>query len=259
MKRLTSFSVLFMFGMISVCSVSLTAFAGAEIFVGSNADNRITVGLRVGQAASQAWLPAPWQAEPLQRGPFKGANLLVAFIDRLLNQDPEGKPVAGGTFRLAALYVPAKHPQTGESAPFIIRIFGPHEGPGPYKNSVQATVRRQATLRGANFEPGAGSELWEVRDSAGGILEFRMDYQRAVPVRTKGEARPHSNVDPTFFRMYRYDQVMDVVKSIPEGIDRVQSYQLRVTMSELRKLFDGTEQLVGIAMIPWYGRQTFLP
>ncbi len=86
-----------------------------------------------------------------------------------------------------------------------------------------------------------------------------MDYQRAVPVRTKGEARPHSNVDPTFFRMYRYDQVMDVVKSIPEGIDRVQSYQLRVTMSELRRLFDGTEQLVGIAVIPWYGRKTFLP
>jgi hypothetical protein len=259
MKRLTSFSVVFIFGMISVGSVSLTVSARAEIFVGSNADNRINVGLRVGRAASQTWLPTPWQVEPLQRGPFKGANLLVTFIDRLLNQDPEGKPAAGGTFRLAALYVPAKHPQTGESAPFIIRIFGPHEGSGPYKNSVQATVRRQATLRGANFEPGAGSELWEVRDSAGGMLEFRMDYQRAVPVRTKGQARPHSNVDPTFFRMYRYDQVMDVVKSIPEEIDRVQSYQLRVTMSELRKLFDGTEQLVGIAMIPWYGRQTFLP
>jgi hypothetical protein len=59
--------------------------------------------------------------------------------------------------------------------------------------------------------------------------------------------------------MYRYDQVMDVVKSIPEGIDRVQSYQLRVTMSELRDLFDGSEQLVGIAIIPWYARQTFLP
>ncbi len=259
MKRLTSFSVLFIFGMISVCGVSLTASARADIFVGSNADNRITVGLRVGQAAAQAWLPAPWQVEPLQRGPFRGANFLVAFIDRLLNQDPEGKPVGGGTFRLAALYVPAKHPQTEESAPFIIRVFGPHEGPGPYKNSVQATVRREATLRGGNFEPGAGTELWEVRDSAGGILEFRMDYQRAVPVRTKGEARPHSNVDPTFFRMYRYDQVMDVVKSIPEGIDRVQSYQLRVTMSELRRLFDGTEQLVGIAVIPWYGRKTFLP
>ncbi len=259
MKRLISFSVLFIFGIVSVVSVSLTASARAETFVGSNADNRSTVALRVRQAAVQAWLPAPWQVEPVPAGPFKGANLIVAFIDRLLNQDPEGKPAAGGTFRLAALYVPAKHPQTGESAPFIIRVYGPHEGSGPYKNSVQATVRREATLRGANFEPGAGSELWEVRDSAGGILGFRMDYQRAVPVRTKGEARPHSNVDPTFFRMYRYDRVMDVVKSIPEGIDRVQSYQLRVTMSELRDLFDGSEQLVGIAIIAWYARQTFLP
>jgi hypothetical protein len=259
MKRLISFSVLLVFGIISVGSVSLTASATAETLVGSNADNRITVALRAAEAALQGWLPAPWQVEPIPAGPFKGANLLIAFIHRLLNQDAEGKPAAGGTFRLAALYVPAKHPQTGESAPFIIRVYGPHEGSGPYKNSVRATVSREATLKGADFEPGAGSEYWRIRDHAGGILEFRMDYQRAIPVRSKGEARPHSNVDPTFFRMYRYDQLMDVVKSIPDGIERVQSHQLRVTIAELRELFNGTEQLVGIAMIPWYGRNTVLP
>ncbi len=259
MKRLMSFHVLFIVGIVSVLIGSLTASAKAETFVGSNVDNRITVALRVGPAALQAWLPAPWKVEPKPAGPFKGANLFIVFIDRLLDQDPEGKPTAGGAFRLAALYVPAQNPQTGESAPFIIRVYWPHESPRPYNNSVQTMVRREATLRGANTEPGSGSELWEVRDSAGGILEFRMDYQRAVPVRTKGEARPHSSVDPTFFRFYRYDQVMDVVKSIPEGIDRVQSHQLRVTMSELHDLFDGNEKLVGIAITPWYARQTFLP
>jgi len=259
MKRLISVFVLFIFGVISVDTGFLTTPARAETFVGSNADNRVTVALRVGQEAVQAWLPAHWQAEPFPSGPFKGANLFVVFIDRLLNQDSAGKPAAGGTFRLAALYVPAKHSQTGESAPFIIRVYGPHEGPGPYKNSVKAMVLREAALSGANLEPGTGSELWVIRDSEGGILKFRMDYQRALPVRTKGEARPHSNIDPTFFRMYRYDQLMDVVKSIPDRIDRVQNYQLRVTMSELRELFNGTEKLVGIAIIPWYGRQTFLP
>jgi hypothetical protein len=86
-----------------------------------------------------------------------------------------------------------------------------------------------------------------------------MNYRRAVPTRSRGEARPHSNIDPTFFRMYRYDQLMDVVKSIPDDIDRVQSHHLRVTIPELRELFNGTEQLVGIALVPWYGRQTFLP
>lgn len=259
MKRLITVSVLFIFGIISIDTGSLTAPARAETFVGSNADNRITVALRVGQEAVQSWLTAPWQSEPVPDGPFKGANLFVVFIDRLLNQDSADKPAAGGTFRLAALSIPAKHLQTGESAPFIIRVYGPHEGAGPYKNSVKVTVRREAALSGADLEPGTGSELWVIRDSEWDILKFRMDYQRAVPVRTKGEVRPHSNVDPNFFRMYRYDQLMDVVKSIPDSIDRVKYYGLWVTISELRGLFNGTEKLVGIAIVPWYGRQTFLP
>ena len=50
-----------------------------------------------------------------------------------------------------------------------------------------------------------------------------------------------------------------MVKSVPNGIDRVLDYQLRVTGSELGKLFDGTEQLVSVAMLPWYMRQGFLP
>ncbi len=259
MKRLINPSVLFSFALLTFAGLSLPAAARAETYVGSNADNRLTVALSVRPAAAQAWLPAPWQVEPLPEGPFKGANLLIAFIDRLINEDPDGKPAAGGAFRLVALYVPAKHPQTGASAPFIIRVYGPHAGAGPYKNSVRARVRREATTRGADLEPGTGSESWLIQDQAGGILKFRMDYRRAVPTRSKGEARPHSNVDPTFFRMYRYDQLMDVVKSIPNDIDRVQGLHLDVTIAELGELFDGTERLVGIALVPWYGRQTFLP
>jgi hypothetical protein len=53
--------------------------------------------------------------------------------------------------------------------------------------------------------------------------------------------------------------VTDIVKSIPAGIDRVQEYQLRVTVPEFGKLFDGTEQLVGIAVSPVYLREVFLP
>jgi hypothetical protein len=259
MKRLIGFPVLIIIALLPFTGLSLTATVRAETLVGSNADSRLTVALSVRPEAAQAWLPAPWQVEPLSKGPFKGSNLGIVCIDRLLNQDPEGEPAGGGTFRLAALYVPAKNSQTGESAPFIIRVYGPHAGAGPYKNSVQATVRREATMRGTDFEPGTGSEAWLVQDQAGGILKFRMNYRRALPTRSRGEARPHSNIDPTFFRMYRYDQLMDVVKSIPDDIDRVQSHHLRVTIAELRELFNGTEQLVGVALVPWYGRQTYLP
>ncbi len=259
MKRLIGRSVLSRLALLFIAGHFLTPAAQADTLVGSNADNRLSVALAVKPEAAQAWLPAPWQVEPLAKGPFTGANLFIACIDRLLNLDPAGKPAAGGAFRLVALYVPAKNPQTGDSALFIIRVYGPHTGSGPYRNSVQATVRREASTRGAGFDPGTGNEWWLVQAKSGGIMEFQMNYRRALPKRSTGEARPHSNIDPTFFRMYRYDQIMDVVKSIPDDIDRVKGHHLRVTIPELAEMFDGTEQLVGIALVPWYGRQTFLP
>jgi hypothetical protein len=59
--------------------------------------------------------------------------------------------------------------------------------------------------------------------------------------------------------MFFLDTATDIVKSISAGIDRVQNYQLRVAVPELKKLFDGTEQLVAIGVIPLYVRQIFLP
>ena len=236
--------------------------AGAETLVGSNVDNRIVVALRVGQAELQTWLPAPWQVNPVAKGPLKEANLYLIFVDRLLNQDAQGKPAAGGTFRVVALAAPAKHAQTGESAMFVIRAFVPHEDIdlyNPYKVSVRATIRREYTVKGADLAPGTASDLWELRDSAGGMLQFRIEYQRAVPSRAKRESKPRSAVEPTFFRIYRFDQGSDLIKSIPAGINRVQSYHLHVTVPELRKLFDGTEKVVGIVVIPWYVRKSFLP
>ncbi len=90
------------------------------------------------------------------------------------------------------------------------------------------------------------------------MIELRLQYERAVPNQSKSEFTMHGGPDPNFFRIYRIDQGADVVKSIPAGVDRRQSYQLRVTMAELRKLFDGSEQMVSITVLPWYMRQVFL-
>jgi hypothetical protein len=254
-------AVVRLLGIITVGSLWLTHSLWAETLVQQNVDTRVVLAFRVEQAALQKWLPAPWQIDPVATGPSQGANLTVGFIDQLLNQDGEGKPVAGGTTRIVALSVPAKHGHTGETAPFVLRAFdaSPQGVPGPYKIAVAATIRREATLYGADLEPGTGSEMWEMQESGGGRIELRVEYQRGVPSRAKPEAKPHSAVDPSFFRIYRIDQGIDVVKSLPAGIDRVRSYQFRVTVPELRPLFDGTEQLVSIAVLPWYVRQVSLP
>jgi len=84
-----------------------------------------------------------------------------------------------------------------------------------------------------------------------------MQYQ-GVPLRAKSEQKIYSGAEPGFFRIYRIETATDVLKSISAGINRVQNHQLRVAVPEVNKLFDGTEQLVGIAAIPLYVRQVFL-
>ena len=86
-----------------------------------------------------------------------------------------------------------------------------------------------------------------------------MDYQRALPTRTEREFEARSSVDPDILFKFRDTYATGVVKSIPAGIDRVKNLKFRVTIPELRKMFDGSEKLVGISMNPSRVRQRFLP
>jgi hypothetical protein len=236
--------------------------APAETPVESNVDSRLTLAFQVREAELQTWLPAPWHVSPVPAGPSKGANFLVVFIQRLLSQTPDGKTSpSGGTDRGIALVVPAKHAQTGETSILVTRVYTTdHAGvPGPYKNSVKVSLRRELVLKGENLEPGAGSDAWEMKDASGGTMVVRLAYHRSLPTRGKAEQKIRSSVEPNFYRIYRVDQGAEVVKSVPAGIDRLQSYEFRSTVAELAKLLDSSAQLVSITAIPWYVRQVSLP
>jgi len=254
-------AVFFILGISLAGNLSLTQSVCAETLVNSTAETRLVVALRVGQSELQKLVPAPFQVTPVPGGPLKEANFMVGFIDAFLVHDGQGKPDMGGILRLVAFSVPAKHSQTGEMVTVVIGGFSanPDYVPGAYKNFLPATIRREQTHKGANVEAGVGSDLWEVQGTRGGIIELQMQYQRAVPSRAKSEQKIYSAVEPSFFRIYRLDLATDTVKSIPAGIDRVQKYQLRMSVPEVSKLFNGTEQLVGVQVIPLYLRQVFLP
>ena len=253
-------TALFLATFVIVGSVSPTVRGWAETMVQQNVDTRVVLAFRVNPASLQKWLPTPWQISPIAAGPSKDANLTISFIDRLINQDRDGKLIATGTTRLAALVVPVKHAESGAATLMDIREFYVSaEVPGPYKTGLPVTIRRESSAQATDREPGTAMERWELRDSKGGVIECRIEYQRGVPSRAKPEIRLYSAVDPGFFRIYRPDVGTDVVKSVPAGIDRLRSYQFRVTMSELQTLFDGSEQLVSVAVGPWYVREVFLP
>lgn len=248
-------------GLMLLGGAASTTPAAAETLSQSTLDSRVVLALRVKVDELQRLVQAPWKINPVAEGASKDANLSMTFLERLLNQGADGKPTTVATYRLVALSVPVRHSQTGESAPMIVRIFNssPPEIPGFYKTAVQATVRREQTLKGVGVEPGTVTESWEMRNGSGGTIELKLQYTRGTPSRVKGEAKPRSGADPAIWRIYRFEQGVDVVRSIPTGVDRVQSYQLRMNVPEFAKLFDGSEKLVSIAAVPWYTRQTFLP
>ncbi len=212
----------------------------------------------VSPGALQARLPFPWQVASAPSGPSKGANLSLLFNDALLNQDAEGHPTEDATNRYIGCAIPARHPETAEEAGFNFRILtaNPKGVPGKYKTARLGTVLREFYAKGNGLDATV-MERFRFRDPAGGSIELQLQYRRGIPERVMTQGNVRSTVDPSILRIYKVHQLMDVVRSGPQGIDRVLSYQLRVTVSEFADLFDGTEQLISVTIVPWYVRQVF--
>lgn len=230
----------------------------AETYVGSNIDSRVVLAYKVGDPSAQAWLPEGWTPAALPKGPLAGSNLLVIFVDRHVNLDPEGKPTDPPSYSGVALVHPGS--RGDEFRLFVTRVYLTEPSVDPYFNTLAATVSRKAT-RLVSGTSSHANEDWTVANEAGGAIEMRLSYQGAVPGWSESEALPYSNIQPDFYRIYRYQQIADLVRSVPAGVDRAGNYAFTFTTSipEMAPMFDGTEELIGIVNIPWYHRRTYLP
>jgi hypothetical protein len=68
----------------------------------------------------------------------------------------------------------------------------------------------------------------------------------------------HAAADVRIERWYREDQVLDVVRSEPLGIDRVSELSLRVR-GELGDVFDGGGRVVAVVIQRPYLRRVYVP
>lgn len=230
----------------------------AETFLGSNIDSRVMLAFKVSDDAAQAWLPEGWTLKTVaEEGALAGSNMLVIFVDRQVNLDPEGKPAEHDIYRGVALVSPASRGE--ETRFFVTRIYVTDDAVNPYKNSIHAAVSRTAALKAAGNDAASGREEWLVDDGVGGKIAFRMTYQGATPSWSEREALPYSNIEPDFHRIYRYQQITDLLRSAPAGVDRLGDYAFTTSIEELAPMFDGSEELIAVINIPWYSRRTFLP
>ena len=230
----------------------------AETLDSTIVDTRTLAAFKVNEAALARWLPSTHASAPYGGGAFEGANLLMMFIDRMLHQDAEGNPKNGGAYRMMALIVPGVDRESGESSTFVARVYSPGEGAGPYKTAIRSDVSHSVSLSGSGAEPLSGRHVWQV-DQGGGTLQIAFDYVGGIPGRKAGESLLATPKDASVKRIYRYDQLTDVVFSQPKDIDRTSNVTVHVALPELADMFDGTEVLVGLADRPFYTRTTWKP
>lgn len=235
--------------------------AYAETLVASDAHSRLSLAFKVADAPLRKHLPPGWLPNSAAAGPTKEANLLLSFVDRLINLDPDGKPVAGGRDRYVVVTVPVKEIATGATGSMVIRTYTGNEKilPGAYGTTVLGDVRHEAAEGGTNVEAGHATDSWQVRTGDAGRVSLTLRYARSTLSRMTAEQRVYSPLRPDFHRIYRSDTVSEVVKSASSSVDRVEAMDLAIELNEFFDLFDGTQQLVGVTVAPWVARKIYLP
>jgi hypothetical protein len=239
--------------------ITTLAASAEEKFLGTYGQARTSLTFKIPDATVQTVLPQGWVASPFSGGPAEGANLVVTFFEWLVVQDPDGKP--GKTYRLVGLSVPAK--QNGKEATVVMVVAGLSSpdgyAPGPYGNFAAAKAIINRTLRVDDDGVSRAEENWQFEGESGDSIQLQLQFVRGTAARREVEAKVHSASKPEFYRIYRIEEAVDVIRSAPGGTDRVQNYAFKASGPRLSALFKGSEHLISITSFPWYSRRAFLP
>lgn len=223
----------------------------AETPLRSTIESRLLLGFKADDAAAAAFLPEGWTPLTLPQGPLAGANLLIAFMDRHLILDAEGKPDDPRANRTVALLSYGVNPEVKGPRAFITRVYETPPLVDPYGNSVPADITREQSSMGSGATPGSRSDAWRIETSSG-TLEIALSYTAGPTIWSEGqESRPYSSVRPEYFEIYRYDQLVQIA-----GAPQI---EVSATMPELTGLLGENPEPVAILPLPVFIRDVFLP
>ena len=90
-------------------------------------------------------------------------------------------------------------------------------------------------------------------------MEVVLQFERAALTRGKVEAKIYSGAKPDFYRVYKFEQATDVVRSASMGVDRANKFNIKASGPKLAPLFDGTQQVISITSVPYYSRTIYIP
>jgi len=245
-----------------VAARAQTAPAGPA-FSDFSSETRFQLDVHVPDAALNAYLPQGWTPNISAQGPAKDANLRVIFVDRVTINGPDGRPVGKGSNRFVYLAAPVKEPG-GTNVQLMIGGLteDPADVPGPFGNYLLATTHTMTRSTSASGSgPILDSQDWNFAAASGERLELHIKYERGVANKgNPNETRFYSAKNPTFFQIWRQEQVLDILKNVTTNPpDRVKEFSFKGSGGSWAKLFDGTEKSLSWDNILWVNRTTLAP
>lgn len=217
---------------------------------------RTYVYLTAPEDVVQGVLPEGWESTPAAEGPTTGANVIMLLVDRKLALDPAGAPLGGGTNQLAVFAVPAKG--AGDDAGLVIvGGYAADGAPAAYGNYEPASVTLERSSSTADLVTNS-QETWSIASEDGDNLTVSLSYEEATPTLSSFDQTVFSGATPDFYRMYRGDQVVDVLQSTADGVDRVEQLDLNASGGLAGTLIENAE-VVAVSRFAHYTRETFVP
>jgi len=255
--------IICIFGLLSNVTLATSTIssttASADSLTEQVVDTRLVLAFRVDPNELKKVIPGPWDITSAAAGPAKDANFNVIFYERMLQQDGAGTSM-GPPYRFVVFTSVVTPHEASAGASVVSRIYAsdPKRVPGPYKNSLLSAVKHHSAIDAGSEGSATVEETWEVRAQPNHNISLDLKYERSAPSRQKSEGRVYSSVDTTFYRIYRWDLLAEIPKSVPTGIDHVKSYRFGATIPEYASLFSRA-QLVAIISQPMYVRNVWLP
>jgi hypothetical protein len=226
---------------------------------GFNVDHRVIVAVEEADNAVQSLLPEGWVSFPFPDGPVQGANILFVFVDSLLQLDGEGTPLSPPTRRALVLVGLGREADDDEVRLYVLRIYTTTPEVDPYGVNVAADISRETVLLGPANGARKSIEEWQINVPDGGKVQFRLSYATGTRNWGPDEIYPHSASDSDFYRIYRIEQMVDLVESVPMGKASSGEMTLASDVPELKDILDGSEQIVAVMDVPVYVRRISLP
>lgn len=222
-----------------------------------SAETRTSFSFRVNGDSVRNLLPAGWTIAAAE-GAADQVNLTVTFMDRHVVLDPQGEPVGSGSTRYMVMSVSASN-ALGVPGILIINGISP-EGAGAYGVYQSADIAMAERLMSGHSNGLArAQESWQMVAAGGDRVSVTLHYQQAVPVRRQSTIVIRSGKHTDYTRTYNIDQASDALGLPGDAGSRIGTFSFEASGPLFSRLFDGSEELLGITSTPWYHREISVP